>query len=91
MSEAFEKAGKAEIFTETLKGDKYEPCIFSRHHVLLSKLSPQDTDSPLDRADLFSSMPNEIDSSYFEDTTLNNISKSVGVTCQETRNIELNT
>ncbi len=56
-----------------------------------AKLSPPDTDSPLDRADLFSSMPNEIDSSYFEDTTLNNILKSVGVTCQEARNIELNT
>ena len=91
LYESLEKAGKANLLAQTLKGNEFKPCDFFEHSGNpAQELAPSSNFMEMSY-DIFKNMHAEMDSSLFAKATSASIAHNVGVTLQDIKVIEKET
>eukprot|EP00795_Rhopilema_esculentum_P009883 gene9883-18473_t len=91
LYKSLEKAGKANLLAQTLKGNEFKPCDFFEHSGNpAQELAPSSNFMEMSY-DIFKNMHAEMDSSLFAKATSASIAHNVGVTLQDIKVIEKET
>eukprot|EP00795_Rhopilema_esculentum_P007413 gene7414-13169_t len=91
LYESLEKAGKANLLAQTLKGNEFKPCDFFEHSGNPAQESAPSSNFMEMSYDIFKNMHAEMDSSLFAKATSASIAHNVGVTLQDIKVIEKET